>query len=303
MIMKKLIYAVFTVMMILSGCDYHPYYDGQKFRIYHEYLGLVEEDGHHVYLPIVMDEPFMLELYGGLGENHEVYVNDSEVISTEYIKGYSRPGVFNDPDIEPTKVNIIPNKLGVTDLTVKEEDTGESIQIHVHVVEAYHLMAVYDSKNSFHSETMFGFRYGGTDNVLKIGYGELYTRDITHITEGTYRFVVYGNAVCLEMTYPADEDGNPSDGGELTFRRFRIDRKWGGSFESVEDVMYNLALSDLQVHTKAQGKDYYKPYEFFNFIDITENEDPDRESEDFSYFSCHTTDLHHWMYGSHQLYE
>ena len=33
MIMKKLIYAAVAALMILSGCEYHPYYDGQEFFV------------------------------------------------------------------------------------------------------------------------------------------------------------------------------------------------------------------------------------------------------------------------------
>lgn len=296
--MRRLLFAAFTAMMICVGCDYHPYYDGQKFRLYQSYTGLIEQDGQHVYVPLVLDDPFIVEIYGGLGKNHSIKVGDQDVISYEYIEGYSKPGVFEDPDVEPTIIDILPKKLGETDITVTDEDTGESILVHMHVCDPYHILEAEYPRNCFADGTLFGFRYGGEDNVLMIGNGIIksYHYEFTHITEGTYEFVTYKGDLCLEITYPADEDGRPCNGGEDVFMRFRVVERWGGSLNTPESILEGLAMSDLQVRTRAKETSIYKPFYYFEFIDITDDEDPDLGSEDVRMFDAYTTSIHPWIY-------
>ena len=44
--MKRMIYAALAAVLMISACDsYHPYYDGQQFRIYHYDYGVIEADG------------------------------------------------------------------------------------------------------------------------------------------------------------------------------------------------------------------------------------------------------------------
>ena len=76
--MKRIIYAALAAMMMLSGCEYHPFYDGQKFRVYHKDCGLLESDGAHIYVPHKLDEPFVLSLYGGWGKSHHIEIEDHE---------------------------------------------------------------------------------------------------------------------------------------------------------------------------------------------------------------------------------
>ena len=133
MIMKRTIYAVLVAMVLLTGC-YHPYYDGQKFRVYHADCGLVESDGTHMYIPLQSDKPCVLELYGGYGKKHEVKIEDPEYLDYSYSKGrIEKNGVVEDPSITPAVVTLLPKKIGDTAIILTEGDTKESITIYVHI--------------------------------------------------------------------------------------------------------------------------------------------------------------------------
>ena len=82
--MKKFIYAAIAVILMASGCEYHPYYDGQKLRVYNMDHGVIESDGTHLYVPIVARKAFEIEIYGGAGKNHKVTLADHEYFSYTY---------------------------------------------------------------------------------------------------------------------------------------------------------------------------------------------------------------------------
>ena len=51
--MKRLIYAAVVVLSCLCGCEYNPYYDGQKMCITYDYIfDLIDSDGAHIYFPL-----------------------------------------------------------------------------------------------------------------------------------------------------------------------------------------------------------------------------------------------------------
>ena len=59
--MKRLIYAAIAVTIILTGCEYHPFYDGQVFGVYAPNVGLIRTDGTTINVPIVDRSPYVLE--------------------------------------------------------------------------------------------------------------------------------------------------------------------------------------------------------------------------------------------------
>ena len=65
-------YMTIAVLLMVTGCEYHPFYDGQKLRIYNNDHGLIEADGAHLYVPVAGRTPFEIEIYGGAGKNHKV---------------------------------------------------------------------------------------------------------------------------------------------------------------------------------------------------------------------------------------
>ena len=50
--MKRYILAAIAVLVMMSGCEYHPYYDGQILRVYQAKYGLIEADGAHLNVPV-----------------------------------------------------------------------------------------------------------------------------------------------------------------------------------------------------------------------------------------------------------
>ena len=71
-------------LLAFAGCEYHPYYDGQKLRVYNMEHGVIEADGTHLYVPIVGRYDFEIEIYGGAGKNHKVTLADQEYFRYTY---------------------------------------------------------------------------------------------------------------------------------------------------------------------------------------------------------------------------
>ena len=82
--MKRYILAAIAGLLIFSGCEYHPYYDGQILRVYMSQYGLIETDGTHLNIPIKSTRPYVLEIYGGKGKNHKVNVADPNLLAFTY---------------------------------------------------------------------------------------------------------------------------------------------------------------------------------------------------------------------------
>lgn len=292
MIMKRFIYAVLAAITILSGCEYHPLYDGQKFRVYHQDCGILEGDGGHFYVPVKSDAPYALELYGGTGRKHTITVDSPEYLDYTYKKGSVKGDGFADMDVNPATVTIVPKKLGMSTLTIKEEDTGESVTLIVHICEAYKAIEVSHSKNSLPDGTILAFKYGGVDDVVKICKGDLYQGPVEYVTEGKYAFVPYESTVALELTYPADEDGKPCDGGTMVKKIFMVEFYYGGGAGSPEAMLMYMSFKDFPVQTKVfQIPEYYMD---FRYTDITDGEYHDKDSPDAKYFTAYSAVIIPW---------
>ncbi len=291
--MKRLVYAALAAMIILTGC-YHPYYDGQKFRVYHADCGLVESDGTHIYIPVQSDKPYVLELYGGWGKKHQIKVEDPEYLDYSYSKeSIEKTGLIDDPDMIPAGVTLLPKKLGDTAITLTEGDTKESITIYVHICEAFKALEVEYSNNSLPDGTVLAFRYGGVDDVVRICKGGLDKDKMEHIVDGKYAFVPYNSSVCMELTFPADAAGNPSAIGEIVTRRYYVTMTYGYPIGSASAMMERLHLADFPLDTKASS--VLDTNWNLQFTDITDNESPDPESPDYKAFNAWSAVVIPWI--------
>ena len=278
MIMKKYIYAFIAAMMMLSGCEeYHPFYDGQEFCIEDGVTGLlIEKDGEHIYMPLPYDpdRPYMIECYGGKGKNYTITVSDPECLDYELEISDVETPPFNW-DVIPTKITLLPKKIGDVSLTIKDDDTGESYQINVHVCEAYHALELdYDNQAIFGGQVVLAFKYGGADDVLHFCNGHAYSYDLEPFAKGKYSFVTIGGMLYFEMTYQADEAGLPVAEGTETFRRLQV--QYGYGYMDEPDVLLmHMNLSGVPVATKETAvvqPDFYS-YSF-RFVDVTDMEMP-----------------------------
>ena len=242
MIMRRILFAVCTALMILSGCEYHPYYDGQEFCVYNAGCGLLETDGGHAIVPTVGREPYVLEFYGGKGENHSVEIEDPEILGYSLReKDVNLP--IGDCELIPAGVTLLPKKIGDTSITVKDEDTGKSIQIYIHVREAYKAIQVCEEGKYFDKETIFAFRFPSEDNAVRICRGSVADNDVRHVAFGTYRFITSEDLLYFEISFPADEDGRPAAEGNEVRRIYQVQLEEGGSFSA--RVMFNsLNIND-----------------------------------------------------------
>lgn len=297
MIMKKSIYAALVAMIIFSGCEYNPLHDGQKFRITHVDYGVIEEDGEHIYIPVQIDEPYLLDLCGGNGNKHSVKIDEPEYLDYTYKKGsVKRKGAKFDPDIIPARVSLTPKKLGNTSITVTEGETDESIMINVNICEAYKAIEVYYSENSIAGGTVLAFRNDGADDIVKICKGQARACRYEHIVDGRYAFVPYNSTICLEITYPADESGQPAKEGKEVTRRFLVEVAYGESFGTPEEMLRAMNLKGISLATRSDWYDDPDNYRDFLFIDITEDENPDRYSPDTKIFYSKRAQMIPWMY-------
>ena len=143
--------------MLLSGCEYHPYYDGQILRIYQNKHGLIEADGTHLYVPIVDRNPYRLETYGGKGKNHKVTISNPELIGYTYTEATVEAFLGNGPS--PAVLTLEPHQIGNTSIEILDEDTGESIRIDLHIVKVFNMMQVEESHNSLGEDIVIAFDF------------------------------------------------------------------------------------------------------------------------------------------------
>lgn len=290
--MKRFVYAALAAMIILTGC-YHPYYDGQKFRVYHADCGLVESDGAHIYIPVHSDKPSVLELYGGQGKKHMVKIEDPACLDYSYSKeSIEKNGLVDDPEMIPAGVTLLPKKLGDTAITLTEGDTKETITIYVHICEAYRALEVEDSNNSLAEGTVLAFRYGGVDDVVRICKGGLNKYEMEHVVDGKYAFAEYGSSVCLELSFPADGVGQPCAEGEVTTRRYYVTMSYGYPV-GPSAMMERLHMADFPLNTKASSAMDTNWY--MQFTDITDNEFPNSDSPDFKAFNAWSAVVIPWI--------
>lgn len=265
---RTIIYTLAALMMLLSGCEYHPMYDGQEFCVYDKYCGLIRNDGMHIYLPEGDVNPYVLEIFGGKGKNHSFEIADPDLLDWEYGKRNIVNPPMMDSEVMPATISLLPLKKGDTTLTLRDDDTGDAITVHVHVCQAYHALTVLDSKSRFEKGTVLAFRYGGTDNVLTIGRSGTDGREVEVIAEGRYGFVSIGESLYMEMYFPANEFGAPDPDGAELFRRYAIQFSAGHSY-SAELMLERMNLGMLSLVTKAvEDENYYD--DWFLFRDVTD---------------------------------
>ena len=288
MIMRKIVYAVFAVLVILlSGCEYNPLYDGQKLTVYSHYGGLIKEDGGHIYMPEIVNEPYVLEILGGKGKKHSVVLDTPEYLTYKYTEGAVEPSIFEESYLRPAQIEMIPQKVGVTSVTVADCNTGESRQVNVHVCNAFNVMQIDGGQTRFGVGTIFAFEYGGPDDIVKICKGEVYRNTpVEHIVDGRYKFTAVSDSLYFEIRYPADDEGKPCKDGKEYFRRYRVELYWGGAYGTTTMMsmmrLDNLNLNDGNITGLVEQDNYYTS---FNFVDVTDNPDPDMSVVD------HETDI------------
>lgn len=292
--MKRMIYAVSAVMMILSGCEYHPYYDGQPFRIYNDDFGLLESDGGHAYVPIVSAYPYVLEFYGGEGKNHSVEVADPDVLGYTYREKDLQNNFIDGTQLITASVILHPKQIGETSLTVTDQDTGESVQIYVHVCEAYKVMEVYKGGETFETGTILAFSYLSDSNDAKICRGSEEKLEV--MTEARYEFLSMEDLLYLELFFSADSEGKPSSDGTEIRKLYQVRFEDGDSYSSWS-MMEMLNLGEYQLQTRAAEAKELLPdnyYFDFAFVDVTDVDAPSLDTVPGDTFYASSTRLVPW---------
>ena len=292
--MRRIIYIVTAAVLMASACNsYHPYYDGQKFRIYQQDCGVIETDGTHLYVPIVNTDLFTIEIYGGKGSNHKVDVEDPEFLGYTYRQAEVSGGPFGD-GIQPATVILEPQKLGDTALTISDEDTGESIHLYIHIIKAYSMMKVFNTKNSLEAGTVLAFEYASEGETLKMCRITEEGMRPEYVCDAKCRFLDRDTTFVMELTYPADENEQPDPQGTETVKRFLAEFENGHGAYGAYSMLRYMNLDYIPVQTKdVHIEDDY--YEKFSFIDVTEDEHPDPESPDTKIFYATSATLEPWI--------
>lgn len=293
--MKRYILAAIAVLMILSGCEYHPYYDGQILRVYQTKYGLIETDGAHLYVPIESSRPYVLEIYGGKGKNHKVTVSDPELLAFIY-RGAS-VDTFLGEGVEPANLTLQPRQLGDTTMEILDEDTEESISINLHIVKAYNMMEVHHSQNSLAIGTVIAFDYPAPSEDIKMCRKNLENGDLEYLFDAKCRFHDCDTTVMMELTYLADEFEQPDINGSEITKKFLVQNEEGYVTGEPYYTLDMMNLHYMTIHTRAV-KDDYDRFEHnyrFRFIDITENENPDLLSPDSKIFYAKSATLQPWI--------
>lgn len=292
--MRKIIYMAIAVLLMAAGCEYHPYYDGQKLRVYNRDHGVIETDGTHLYVPIVDRQAFEIEIYGGAGKHHKVTLADQEYFSYTYKEADVDNGFLGE-GVYPATLTLEPLQLGDTSMTIADEDTGESIQLYVHIIEAFNMIEIFDSHGSLAAGNVLAFDYVSGSDLVKIARKDQETGTMELIVEGRFRFLDYDSTVALELSYPADSEGQPDASGAETVKRFLVEFQEGGVYGSARGMLHLMNLNDVMLHTRLYMPDYEFEYnEKFRFVDITDNENPDMESPDTRIFYAFSAKLQPW---------
>ena len=169
--MKRFIYVALAAMLFFSGCEYHPFYDGQALCLNYYDYGKIDSDGQHLYLPLESELPFEIEIYGGKGKKHRIEIADPSVFAYTYTESSVEKAAFDYAYIDPAMITLMPLKKGETSLTVTDEDTAESITVHIHFCDTWNALEVKGGKSVFAKGTVFAFAYGGKNDVVKICRG------------------------------------------------------------------------------------------------------------------------------------
>lgn len=289
--MKKTIYILLAVMLLVCGCEYHPYYDGQKFRLYNRNSGLIEEDGCHLYVPIVSMWDFEITLYGGKGKHHVITVDDPQYLSYSYKEADVEASLWGS-GIVPAAITIEPKELGETSMRISDEDTGESIQVYLHVVKAYSMLQIYASENSLEPNLVLAFEYMSENDVVKICKKDPDTGKVAFIMDAKFRMLDYQTTVVLELTYAADAEGQPAVDGVETVRLFRVQFENGQESYSSEILRY-MNLNYLPVTRAYYEEPLYDYYFTFRFVDITDADVSEQDPEELKCFYCQSARLNY----------
>lgn len=295
MIMKRMIYAVLTAMMIFSGCGYHPYYDGQPFRVYLANDGDILENGAVAYVPVVSAYPHVLELYGGYGGEHSVDVADPDILGYNYTKGDKKVNLL-DSQMIPARLTLKPKKLGKTVVSVTELDSRETFTINVEICEAYKVLEIYGGNELFETGTMFAFNYLADDDDAKICRRD--NDNLEVIADGRYEFFAKDEMLYLEMFYHADVDGVPSADGTETRKLYQVQPERGGSYDPAT-MMTMLNMGEYWLHAENTVVPEIAPdnyYVKFMFIDVTDADMSSMGTEGRSVFYAYSTYLIPWVY-------
>ena len=293
--MKRYILAAIAVLMMLSGCEYHPYYDGQILRVYQTKHGLIEIDGAHLDVPIADKKAYMLEIYGGKGQNHKVTVGNPEILAYSYKEASVK--TFMGEGIEPARLTLEPKQLGDTSVEILDEDTGESININIHIVKAYNMMEIHDSRNSLATGTVMAFDYPSSSEDIKMCRKNLENGELEYMFDAKCRFHDCDTTVMMELTYLADEYEQPDIHGTEITKKYLVQYEEGYVSGETYYTLRIMNLDYMTVQTRAV-KDYYEEYEYderFRFIDITDDENPDPESPDTKVFYASSAKLEPWI--------
>lgn len=293
--MKRYILAAIAVLMILSGCEYHPYYDGQILRVYQIRYGLIENDGAHLYVPIESTRPYVLEIYGGKGKKHKVTVSDPELLAVIYRE--ASVDAFLGEGIGPANLTLQPRQLGDTSMEILDEDTGESITINIHIVKAYNMMEIHATQNSLAIGTVIAFDYPSPSEDIKMCRKNQENGDLEYLFDAKCRFHDCDTTVMMELTYLADEYEQPDVHGTEITKKFLVQSEEG---YVTGDPYYTLDMMNLHymtILTRAVEDEYVRlEYNYrFRFIDITENENPDLLSPDSKIFYATSAKLQPWI--------
>lgn len=274
--MKRMIYAAIAVLMILSGCEYHPYYDGQQFRVYHADCGLLETDGGHLDLPIVSPEPYVLECYGGKGKSHSIEIADPEYLGYSYTAGEIRKTFADGTEVYPACITLLPEKKGETSIVITDNDTGESIRIDIEICDGYKFIEVVEGVGTFEAGMLFAFEYGKDDGAVRICKGSIVDREFEPVADGTCGFVSVSDTLYMELTYQHRSSKYMILHGD-------------GSVSDPEWMMKVLNMEDRQFTTRS----YHGDADLL-FVDVTDLEKPYPDKPEGEYFYARSARFIPW---------
>ena len=293
--MKRYIYAALAVLMMLSGCEYHPYYDGQLMRVYQSRYGLIEESGVHLNVPIADRHPYQLEIYGGKGRNHKVTVSDPDVLGCTYKEASVE--TFLGQDIVPATLTLKPHRLGDATVEITDEDTGETILLELHVVNVFNMVEVSDSQNSLEPGIVLAFGYPSASDIIKICRRNAEDGGLEYLMDAKCRFYESETGLEMDLVYLADEEGQPDAHGSEINKRFVVEFADGYSYGGPGYLLRIMNLDYMALQIRAV-KDYMEETEYdaeFRFIDVTDDESPDPESSDTRIFYAKSAKLEPWI--------
>ena len=260
--------------------------------------GLIETDGTHLNIPIKSTRPYILEIYGGKGKSHKVNVADPNLLAFAYKEASVE--TFLGGGVEPAILTLDPQQLGDTSIEILDEDTGESISIELHIVKAYNMMEIHDTRNSLAIGTVIAFTYPESSEEIKICRKDTENGNLEYLYDAKCRFHDCDTTVMMELTYLADETEQPDIKGTEITKKFLVQSEEGYVTGEPYDTLDMMNLHYMTILTRAVKDDYDKwEYNYrFRFIDVTdlaEGEIPDGDSPDAKVFYATSAKLTPWI--------